>query len=457
MNNYSAIPSVDYLLNLPTMAALLQEYGHQWCLQATREVLDEIRSQVANLPAVPTEDEILSRIEGLLRDQSAPTLRGVINATGVVLHTNLGRAPLSESALEEVSRIGEVYSTLEYDLAKGQRGKRDLHAAQLLTQLTGAEAALVVNNNAGAVMLTLAALANRKKVAISRSQLVEIGGGFRIPEVMRLSGAKIVEIGTTNRTHLSDYENAIQEGANLILIAHQSNFKIIGFTSSPEIAEITNLAHQYEIPVLYDLGSGALIDPAAFGLEAELTVQEALAQGVDIVCFSGDKLLGGPQAGLVVGKAKYIDKIRRHPFYRALRADKLCLAALTATLLDYLKGEAAHAIPVLIMLSRAENDLKKQAELWQRELGVGVVVRGESMIGGGSLPGQTLPTWLLALKPKSAPRLSKRLRQMDPPIITRIEDDLVLLDPRTVFPAQDAVLLINLKIALEEEPYENRP
>ncbi|MFA5611771.1 MAG: L-seryl-tRNA(Sec) selenium transferase [Anaerolineaceae bacterium] len=457
MNNYSAIPSVDYLLNLPTMAALLEEYGHEWCLLATREVLDEIRDQAASLHAFPTEDEILFRIEAFLEAQSAPTLRAVINATGVVLHTNLGRAPLSQTALEEISRIGDVYSTLEYDLARGQRGKRDLHAAQLLTQLTGAEAALVVNNNAGAVMLTLAALANRKKVAISRSQLVEIGGGFRIPEVMRLSGAKIVEIGTTNRTHLSDYENAIQDGANLILIAHQSNFKIVGFTSSPEIADITNLAHQYDIPVLYDLGSGALIDPATFGLEAELTVQDALAQGVDIVCFSGDKLLGGPQSGLIVGKTKYIDKIRRHPFYRALRADKLCLAALTATLLEYLKGKAIDSVPVLIMLSRAEDDLKTQAELWQRELGVGEVIPGKSMIGGGSLPGQTLPTWLLALKPKSALRFSMRLRQLGPPIITRIEDQLVLLDPRTVLPAQEAVLLSNLKIALEEESYEKRP
>lgn len=306
-------------------------------------------------------------------------------------------------------------------------------------------------------MLALAALANRKKVAISRSQLVEIGGGFRIPEVMRLSGAKLVEIGTTNRTHLKDYETAIQEGANLILLAHQSNFKIVGFTTIPALSEITELAHRYEIPVIHDLGSGALIDPAAFGLEAELTVQDALLQGVDIVCFSGDKLLGGPQAGLIVGKARYIEKIRRHPFYRALRADKLCLGALSATLFEYLKGRAVETVPVLAMFALKEADLRIRAECWQKELGVGQVLRGESAIGGGSLPGQILPTWLFALKPESASRFSQRLRQLRPPIITRIENDLVLFDPRTVLPSQEAVLLSNLKIALSEENDEKRP
>jgi L-seryl-tRNA(Ser) seleniumtransferase len=281
--------------------------------------------------------------------------------------------------------------------------------------------------------------------------LVEIGGGFRIPEVMRLSGAKLVEIGTTNRTHLKDYESAIQEGANLILIAHQSNFKIVGFTTTPALSEITELAHRYEIPVIHDLGSGALIDPAVFGLESELTVQDALLQGVDIVCFSGDKLLGGPQAGIILGKAKLIDKIRRHPFYRALRADKLCLAALSATLLEYLKDNAGKSVPVQVMLARQEADLKAQAEQWQKELATGQVIQGESAVGGGSLPGQTLPTWLLALRPKSAKQFSLRLRQLDTPIITRIENDLVLLDPRTVLPFQEEVLLSNLRRALSEE------
>ena len=457
MNSFRAIPSVDFLLNLPVMAVLQEEYGHEWCLQAVRQVLDEIRSQVKEADNIPTDEEIVFQVESLLKAQSTSTLQPVINATGVVLHTNLGRAPLCQAALEEVARIGQTYSTLEYDLDKGQRGRRDIHAADLLVRLTGAEAALVVNNNAGAVMLTLAALANRKKVAISRSQLVEIGGGFRIPEVMRLSGAKLVEIGTTNRTHLMDYETAIQEGANLVLLAHQSNFKIVGFTSTPALSEITELAHHYDLPVIHDLGSGALIDTAIFRLETELTVQEALLQGVDLVCFSGDKLLGGPQAGLIVGKAKYIDKIRRHPFYRALRADKLCLAALSATLLEYLKGNAVKTVPVLAMLARQETDLKAQAERWQKQLATGLVIQGESAIGGGSLPGQTLPTWLLALKPKSAKQFTSRLRQLDTPVITRIENGLVLLDPRTVLPSQEAVLLSNLQIALSEEQNEKRP
>ncbi len=456
MNPLHAIPSVDSLLNLPAMVSLQAEYGHVWCLQATRQVLEEIRSHVKNTGNLPTEEKIVSQIESLLISQSIPTLRPVINATGVVLHTNLGRAPLCQAAIEEIAYVGSGYSTLEYDLEKGQRGKRDVHAADLLTRLTGAEAALVVNNNAGAVMLVLAALANRKKVVISRSQLVEIGGGFRIPEVMRLSGAKLVEIGTTNRTHLSDYETAIQEGANLVLLAHQSNFKIVGFTTSPELPEITKLAHQYDLNVVYDLGSGALVDPVTFGLESELTVQNALAQGADLVCFSGDKLLGGPQAGLVVGKASLIDKVRRHPFYRALRADKLCLAALSATLLEYLKNRAVETVPVLMMLARKEADLKLQAEAWQKELATGQVLPGESMIGGGSLPGQTLPTWLLALKPKSTKQFSKRLRQAEIPVITRIEDDQVLLDPRTVLSSQEAVLLNNLKQALSEENNEKR-
>lgn len=457
MKSLRAISSVDSLLNLPVMAALQEEYGHEWCLQAVRQVLDEVRSQAKSADNLPTEEEIVSRVRSLLTSQSTPTLQPVINATGVVLHTNLGRAPLCQSALREVSRIGEAYSTLEYDLNKGQRSKRDVHAADLLIRLTGAEDALVVNNNAGAVMLALAALANRKKVAISRSQLVEIGGGFRIPEVMRLSGAKLVEIGTTNRTHLADYETAIQEGASLVMLAHQSNYKIVGFTTSPSLTEITELAHKHDLPVLHDLGSGALIDPATFGLETELTVQDALLQGVDIVCFSGDKLLGGPQAGIIVGTAKLIDKIRRHAFYRALRADKLCLAALSATLLEYLKGSAVESIPVLGMLARKAPELKAQVEKWQNELAAGQVIQGESMIGGGSLPGQSLPTWLFAFKPKSAKQFSNRLRQLDIPIITRIEDDRVLLDPRTILPYQEAVLLSSLRAALSEEKNEKRP
>lgn len=451
MKAQRAIPSVNLILNTAPLLDLQDEYGHDFCLEAVRIILAEIRDEVNQGQALPDEAQLIRRIRNHLKAESAPSLESLINASGVVLHTNLGRAPLSQSAIEAVSEIGMNYSNLEYDLEKGKRSKRDIHAADLLIKLTGAEAALVVNNNAGAVMLILAALANRKKVCISRSQLVEIGGGFRIPEVMRLSGAKLVEIGTTNRTHLGDYQTAIEEGAKLILLAHQSNFKIVGFTSEPSLSEITELAAQHEIPVLHDLGSGALIDPVIFGLESELTVQKAIADGVDLVCFSGDKLLGGPQAGIIVGKTHLLDKIRKHPFYRALRADKLCLAALSATLLEYLKGSALQNIPVLNMLNRKENDLKAKAQSWQKELQAGEVLYGESMIGGGSLPNQSLPTWLLAFKPKSARQFSRKLRSFESPIISRIEDNLVLVDPRTVQSAQEGVLLNQLKTALSEE------
>jgi len=451
MNHYRSIPSVDHLLNLPDMAPLLEEYGHAWCVSAIRSVLDQLRQPTKDSAVAPDNRTILQEVETVLNKEAELTLRSVINATGVILHTNLGRAPLSESALEAIREIGGGYSSIEYDLKKGNRGKRDIHAADLLSKLTGAEGALVVNNNAGAVMLTLAALANRKKVAISRSQLVEIGGGFRIPEVMRLSGAKLLEIGTTNRTHLKDFEEAVEDGASLFLLAHQSNFKIIGFTTMPLLTEISTLAKANSLPVVYDLGSGALLDVNEFGLENELTVQQALKEGADLVCFSGDKLLGGPQAGLIVGNADLIAKIRRHPFYRALRADKLCLAALNATLLEYLKGKAEEEVPVIAMLSQKPEKLKERASQWQTYLGTGEVIESKSTIGGGSLPEQELQTWCLAITPSSAKRFTSRLRQFNPPVIARIENEQVLLDPRTVFPKDEEILLSHLSNALTED------
>ena len=451
MNHYRSIPSVDHLLNLPDMAPLLEEYGHAWCVGAIRSVLDQLRQPTKDSAPVPDDHIILQEVEKLLQKEAELTLKSVINATGVILHTNLGRTPLSESALDAIREIAGGYCSLEYDLNKGKRGKRDIHAADLLSKLTGAEGALVVNNNAGAVMLTLAALANRKKVAISRSQLVEIGGGYRIPEVMRLSGAKLLEIGTTNRTHLKDYEEAVEDGANLFLLAHQSNFKIIGFTTMPLLTEISTLAKANSLPVVYDLGSGALLDVNEFGLENELTVQQALQEGADLVCFSGDKLLGGPQAGLIVGKADLIAKIRTHPFYRALRADKLCLAALNATLLEYLKGKADEEVPVITMLSQKPEKLKERASHWQSLLGTGEVVESNSTIGGGSLPEQELQTWCLAITPNSAKRFISRLRQLNPPVIARIENEQVLLDPRTVLPKDEEVLLSHLSNAIAED------
>ena len=442
------IPSVDQILKHPRTEQLLGAYGHAWAVSAIREVLDELRQSLPNLAEIPSDAELVNSLESILQKQSQPSLRPVINATGVLLHTNLGRAPLSQAALTAIENVASGYSTLEYDLTKGKRGKRDIHASALLTRLTDGESALVVNNNAAAVLLALSALSKGKKVAISRSQLVEIGGGFRIPDVMKQSGAKLLEVGTTNRTRLADFEQAIAEGASLLLVAHQSNFKIIGFTEEPALEDLAKLAHLHNVPLMVDLGSGAFLDTAKYGLAHETTVQETLAKGADLVCFSSDKLLGGPQAGILIGKADLLTKIRRHPLYRAIRADKLCLAALSATLLHYLKGEAEQAIPLYQMLSRSIESLQAQVQKWIDRLQAGSAKEGFSTIGGGSLPGETLPTCLLALKVKSPAKLAATLREATPPIIARVQDDLLLLDPRTVLPWQEETLLKSLHTVL---------
>ena len=442
------IPSVDQILKHPRTEQLLGAYGHAWAVSALREVLDELRQSLPNLAEIPSDAELVNSLESILQKQSQPSLRPVINATGVLLHTNLGRAPLSQAALAAVESVASGYSTLEYDLTEGNRGKRDIHASALLTRLTDGESALVVNNNAAAVLLALSALSKGKKVAISRSQLVEIGGGFRIPDVMKQSGAKLLEVGTTNRTRLADFEQAIAEGASLLLVAHQSNFKIIGFTEEPALEDLAKLAHLHNVPLMVDLGSGAFLDTAKYGLAHETTVQETLAKGADLVCFSSDKLLGGPQAGILIGKADLLTKIRRHPLYRAIRADKLCLAALSATLLHYLKGEAEQAIPLYQMLSRSIESLQAQVQKWIDRLQAGSAKEGFSTIGGGSLPGETLPTCLLALKVKSPAKLAATLREATPPIIARVQDDLLLLDPRTVLPWQEETLLKSLHTVL---------
>lgn len=439
------IPSVDQILKHPRTEQLLGSFGHAWTVSAIRQLQDDLRQTLPNLTEMPSDEELLNALESILEYQSQPSLRTVINATGVLLHTNLGRAPLSHAALAAVASVASGYSTLEYDLAKGKRGKRDVHASDLLARLTGGESALVVNNNAAAVLLALSALSKGKQVAISRSQLVEIGGGFRIPDVMKQSGAKLLEVGTTNRTRLADFEQAIAEGASMLLVAHQSNFKIIGFTEEPALEDLTRLAHQHNLPLMVDLGSGAFLDTAKYGLAHETTVQETLAKGADLVCFSGDKLLGGPQAGILVGQTDLLTKIRRHPLYRAIRADKLCLAALSATIELYLKGKAEQEIPLYMMLSRSLEDLTEQVNRWIDRLQAGSALEGFSTVGGGSLPGETLPTCLLALHVKSPAKFAARLREADPPIITRVQDDLLLIDPRTVLPWQEENLLKGLK------------
>ena len=395
------------------------------------------------------------RCEKLLIQQSKPTLTRVINASGVILHTNLGRAPLCRSALEAIDEIGSGFSTLEYDLEKGKRGSRSVHASNLLCGLTGAEDALVVNNNASAVLLCLSALARRRGVVISRSQLVEIGGGFRIPDVMKQSGARLVEVGTTNRVNLADYENALQDGAALMMRAHSSNFKLVGFTTQPDLEELVTLAHGYNVSVLDDLGSGALLDTALFGLAHEPMVQDSLKAGVDLVCFSGDKLLGGPQAGIILGKAALIARIKRHPLARAIRADKLCLAALTATMQHYLRGDATQAIPVWRMISISTGELKQRAEYWRQQIGSGEVVEERSTVGGGSLPEETQPTFVLSFNIPRVDAFAAQLRQAKPALIGRVQGGKLLLDPRTVLENEDEILIKTMKTHIAGVTNEN--
>lgn len=438
------LPSVDRLLQSESAAKMEQEFGRDLTTQALRETLAEARAHAIEGDAIPALDALLDTARLRLVDWLAPTLRSVINATGVIIHTNLGRAPLSQAAVEAIHTISQHYSTLEYDLPRGSRGKRDQHAEHLLTLLTGAEAAMVVNNNAAAVLLALTALARRKQVIISRSQLIEIGGGFRIPDVMKQSGAKLVEVGTTNRTHLKDFEAAIEARTALIMRAHHSNFKILGFTTEPSLSELVELGRKYDLPVLDDLGSGALIDTAQFGLGHEPTVQESLQLGVPLVAFSGDKLLGGPQAGLLVGRADLIKRLKRHPLARAIRPDKLCLAALAATLGHYLKGEAVQKVPVWQMIAAPGEALHARAQTWLEQVHQGEIMQARSTVGGGSLPEETLSTWVLRIRQEKPDRVARSLRENDPPIITRIEADHLLFDPRTVLPEQDTDLIAGL-------------
>lgn len=426
---------------------LINCFGRPLTTEACRHVLAEIRADYSPGADIPNEGEILSLVKLCLEEWTAPTLQPVINASGVILHTNLGRAPLSHKTMQAVSSTVSAYSTLEFNLAAGKRGSREIHAEKLLTLITGVEAAMVVNNNAAAVLLALTALAHRRNVLISRTQLVEIGGGFRVPDVMKQSGAKLVEIGTTNRIHLRDYQNALEDSpVALVMRAHHSNFKLIGFTAEPEFADIIRVAHDHEVPVLDDLGSGALLDTSAFGLAHEPMVQESVAAGADIICFSGDKLLGGPQAGIIVGKRPYIEKMKKHPLARAIRPDKLCLSALSETLLHYLKADALEEIPVWQMISAPIEKIHERAKTWQKALGFGEVIQSQSTVGGGSLPEETLPTMVLALKP---PRLNQALaflRSNDPPVIARIENDHLLIDPRTVLSEQDPLLIRALSL-----------
>lgn len=454
------LPSVDEVLRTPEIAALVERNGVAAVTGAARVVLAKLRHEILqdNLDEKGlklTLSGMASAIEKELADALSFSLRPVINATGVILHTNLGRAPLAKAVFEHIRETASGYSNLEFDLESGERGKRDEHVDRLFQLLIEREVAgegaratstIVVNNNAAAVLLALNTLAENGEVIVSRGELVEIGGSFRIPDVMGKSQATLREVGTTNRTRVSDYENAINENTRLILRVHRSNFEISGFTEQPRLEELAALARKHKIPLMEDLGSGALFDLRTVGVSGEPSVFESLRAGVDVVSYSGDKLLGGPQAGLLSGRSDLIARMRKNSLFRALRVDKLTYAALEATLLAYVKAEHA-AIPALRMMHLSKEEIGTRAEAMLPKLRSGKlatqVIDGESLIGGGAAPSATLPTRLIAMTHRelSADELMAKMRGADPPIIARVEEGRVLLDLRTVFPEQDEVVV----------------
>jgi L-seryl-tRNA(Ser) seleniumtransferase len=427
------LPKVQRLLDRPEAASLLAQHPRMAVVAALRGVLDGIRAELRSDPAAaaPASEAVLARAASALAAARRPRLRRVINATGIVLHTNLGRAPLApEAVAAAVAAAG--YGTLEFDLASGARGSRTAGIEPLLREIAGAEAALAVNNNAAAVLLALSGLAAGGEVIVSRGELVEIGGGFRIPDVIQQGGARLVEVGTTNKTRRADYERAIGPATRVLLKVHRSNFRISGFTEDTPLAELAALAAARGLLVVHDLGSGALTDLRRLGLPAEMTVQESIAAGVDVVAFSGDKLLGGPQSGLLAGRAAAIGRLRAHPLLRALRLDKLTLAALEATLALHRDG-AEQAVPALRMMAQGEAVLRVRAERLAAALGgAGKIVPTTSYAGGGTLPDAGVPSLGVALAEGSAERLKARLRDADPPVIARIADGLLMLDMLTV-------------------------
>ncbi len=447
MTDLRVIPSIEQLRQRAAVRSLESRYGREALVDALREAAAALRAEIAGGAGAPAgEDAAADRIARDAASRLArgfePSLRPVINATGVVIHTNLGRAPLSPAALDRIAALGSGYTNLEYDLARGERGSRSVHAEALLARLTGAEAAAVVNNNAGATLLMLAALAAGREVLISRGELVEIGGGFRVPDVMAQSGAILREVGTTNRTRAADYAAAVSDRTGLILRVHPSNFRIEGFTERPALADLVALGRQLRVPVAEDLGSGAIL-PLAPG---EPLAGESIRAGVDVLCFSGDKLLGGPQAGILVGRRDLVDRIRRHPLMRALRVDKLTYAALEATLEEHAIGRGHEGVPVQRMLRMDRAEIGARADALASALNASGwtarVVDGMSTIGGGSAPGAELPTRLVEISRDgmTADAIEQHLRALDPPVIARIQDDRVVLDLRTVRPGDDAIL-----------------
>ena len=448
-NPYRGLPAIDRLLADERVAPLAERHGHDALVRISRDVLDEYRAEIdraGEAPGRPPAEAVAERARAL-----EPSLRRVINATGVVIHTNLGRAPLSRATIEAMAAASEGYSNLEFDLDSGGRGSRFSHLSDLLSRVTGAEAGIAVNNNAAALLLALSALCAGREVVISRGQLVEIGGGFRIPDVMRESGARLVEVGTTNRTYLRDYAEAITTNETAALLrVHASNFRVVGFTEAAPLDGLAALARERGLLLIDDLGSGALLDTRPYGLAPEPMVQESVAVGADVTLFSGDKLLGGPQAGIAVGSADAIAAMQRHPLARAMRLDKAAIAGLAATLDHYARGEAIEAVPVWRMIAAPIDRVRRRARRWARACGsLGDVVSGRSMVGGGSLPGEGVETALCAIAdpPGGADAFTTALRAADPPIVARIERARVLLDPRTVEPSDDRLVEEALRAA----------
>ena len=458
-NPYRGLPSVDSLLRHETVSALAGQVSDDQLTAFVRAVIDGARDRIASGAAdAPPDAAVLDtdvfNAEALawevverVRQTSTPALVSVINASGVIIHTNLGRAPLSEATIAAMEAVSRGYTNLEFDLDGGGRGSRLDHLDRMIRTVVGCESGLAVNNNASALLLVLSTLAEGREVIISRGQAVEIGGGFRIPDVMRQSGAILVEVGTTNRTRASDYANAVTERTAAILRVHTSNFKIVGFTEEASLGELRNVANEHGVLLLDDLGSGCLLDTAKYGLAPEPTAQESLAAGVDLMMFSGDKLLGGPQAGIVAGRRDLIETLKRHPLARALRNDKATIAGITATLRHYFLGEAESAVPVWRMIATPAATIEARAQAWRKALGVGAVQESRSMVGGGSLPGESLPTSVLALREVdfpasgSAASVATALRMGEPSVVGRVEKDEVLLDPRTVAESEDASLI----------------
>ena len=452
------IPSVGELLDAPPLKALVDRISRNAVVGAVRKVLDEMRVEVQTAAAemsLPNVPDLAERIARRIMESETPLLRPVINATGILLHTGLGRSPLADEAIAEMTSVARDYASVEIDLPTGRRSHRSLAVEDLLKEITGAEAATAVNNNSGATMLTLAALAAGREVIVSRGQLIEIGGSFRLPEVMAASGAVLREVGSTNKTHLADYARAIGEQTAALLLVHPSNFVVVGFTESVELPDLVELGRKHKLPVIHDIGSGALVDFGRFGFRGEPVAGNSIRAGADLVLFSGDKLLGGPQCGIIAGRKSLLEKIERHPLARALRVDKITLAALAGTLRLYRDPEKARlAVPLLRLLTTSEENLKNRAQRLAPQIAAlkTLIASAEAIsdvtyLGGGSIPTQQLPTWCVALKPAawSVDRLAAALRTAAPAVVGRVREDRLLLDLRSVFPRQDTEMLSALE------------